>query len=684
LVKGGDYMDFLFEIGLEELPSRYVDKAEADLKKITEDELKAERISFSETESFSTPRRVAVIIKNIAEKQEDLDKKSIGPSIEIAYKDGELTKAGEGFVKSQGAEKEDIKIVENEKGKYISVEKFVKGKETKEILPEILSNIIRKIEFEKSMKWGDKSFRFARPIKWFVTLFGNEVLNFEFEGIKGSNKTRGMRYFASQDVVISSPSEYEKTLKENFVIPKKDKRREEILKGIKESCEKDGDTAIINDYLMEEVVNLIEYPYVIKGEYNKDYLQLPEDITTITMETHQRYFPVKDKNGKLTNKFILVRNAPEYSETVKKGNEKVIEPRLADAKFFFEEDLKNKFSDNVEKLKEVTFQKDMGTIYDKIRRSKKIAEYLIEKTGKQSDKENVLRTVELAKADLVSNVISEKEFTKLQGFMGSIYAEKQGENKNVALGIFEHYLPRYQGDILPTTIEGALAGIADKMDTVIGCFSVGLKPTSSKDPYALRRAVQGIVYVTLSSVLEYDYKELIKKSYEIFSDDKKVTEKNVIEDVTEFFKQRIINVLSERYNKDLINYEIDLESNIVKLDERLKVLSKLSKTENFDKLINLLKRVKNILKDEKENNIAVNENLFNTEQEKNLLLFINKLEKIESSEFETYTSILIDNEEVINDFFDKVIINDENTEIKNNRISLLKKLEKNTDKILNL
>ena len=326
----------------------------------------------------------------------------------------------------------------------------------------------------------------------------------------------------------------------------------------------------------------------------------------------------------------------------------------------------------------------MGTIYDKIRRSKKIAEYLIEKTGKQSDKENVLRTVELAKADLVSNVISEKEFTKLQGFMGSIYAEKQGENKNVALGIFEHYLPRYQGDILPTTIEGALAGIADKMDTVIGCFSVGLKPTSSKDPYALRRAVQGIVYVTLSSVLEYDYKELIKKSYEIFSDDKKVTEKNVIKDVTEFFKQRIINVLSERYNKDLINYEIDLESNIVQLDERLKVLSKLSKTENFDKLINLLKRVKNILKDEKENNIVVNENLFNTEQEKNLLLFINKLEKIENSEFETYTSILIDNEEVINDFFDKVIINDENTEIKNNRISLLKKLEKNTDKILNL
>ena len=678
-------MNFLFEIGLEELPAQYVDKAEKDLKKIIENELKAERIKFSEIESFSTPRRVTAIIKDLAEKQDDLDKKSVGPSVEIAYKDGQLTKAGEGFVKSQGATVDDIKIIENEKGKYISIEKFIAGKNTREILPEILKNAIKKIEFEKSMKWADRTFRFVRPIKWFVTLFDNgEILPFEFEGLKGGNKTRGMRYFASQDIEINNPLDYEKILLENFVIVNGEKRREEILKSIKENGEKDGDTAIINKYLLDEVVNVVEYPYAIKGEFNKDYLQLPEDIITITLETHQRYFPVKDKNGKLSNKFIVIRNAPEYSETVKKGNEKVVEPRLADAKFFFDEDLKGKFADNVEKLKEVTFQKDMGTIFEKVKRSEKIAEYLISELNLNDKKENIIRTVDLAKADLVSNVIGEKEFTKLQGFMGSVYAEKQGEHKDVALGIFEHYLPRYQGDELPTTVEGAIAGIADKMDTVIGCFSVGLKPTSSKDPYALRRATQGIIQVVLNSKLSFDYKELIEKAYEIFSADKKVLEKDVVKDVTEFFKQRIINVLSEKYKKDLINYEINLESNIVELDKKLSELLKLSQTENFEILINLLKRVKNIVKDEKNENLNIDSTLFELEEEKTLYNLANQLESIENTEFSNYIETLLNNASTINQFFDNVIINVDNKKLKENRIALLKKLEISIDKTINI
>ena len=678
-------MNFLFEIGLEELPAQYVDKAEKDLKKIIENELKAERIKFSEIESFSTPRRVTAIIKDLAEKQDDLDKKSVGPSVEIAYKDGQLTKAGEGFVKSQGATIDDIKIVENEKGKYISIEKFIAGKNTKEILPEILKNAIKKIEFEKSMKWADRTFRFVRPIKWFVTLFDNgEILPFEFEGLKGGNKTRGMRYFASQDIEINNPLDYEKILLENFVIVNGEKRREEILKSIKENGEKDGDTAIINKYLLDEVVNVVEYPYAIKGEFNKDYLQLPEDIITITLETHQRYFPVKDKNGKLSNKFIVIRNAPEYSETVKKGNEKVVEPRLADAKFFFDEDLKGKFADNVEKLKEVTFQKDMGTIFEKVKRSEKIAEYLISELNLSDKKESIIRTVDLAKADLVSNVIGEKEFTKLQGFMGSVYAQKQGEDKDVALGIFEHYLPRYQGDELPTTVEGAIAGISDKMDTIIGCFSVGLKPTSSKDPYALRRATQGIMQVVLNSKLSFDYKKLIEKAYEIFSNDKKVLEKDVVKDVTEFFKQRIINVLSEKYKKDLINYEINLESNVVELDKKLSELLKLSKTENFEILINLLKRVKNIVKDEKNENLNIDSALFELEEEKALYNFANQLESIEDTDFSNYIETLLNNAATINQFFDNVIINVDNEKLKKNRIALLKKLELSIDKMINI
>ena len=675
-------MNFLFEIGLEELPSRYVDEAESNLKKIAENELKAERISFTEIQSFSTPRRVAILVKDIAEKQTDLDKKSVGPSVEIAYKNGVLTKAGEGFIKSQGATESDVKIIENEKGKYIFIEQFVQGKSTKEVLPELLVNVVKKIEFEKTMKWSNRTFRFARPIKWFITMLGKEILPFEFEGLKGGNKSRGMRYFASQDVEITQPCKYAEILKENFVLAKKEERKQTILNSIKENCENDGDVAIVNNYLLEEVVNLVEYPYAIKGEFNKDYLALPEDIITITMETHQRYFPVRDKNGKLTNKFILIRNAPEYSETVKKGNEKVIEPRLADAKFFFDEDLKGKFSDNVEKLKEVTFQKDMGSIYDKVERSKKIAEYLVNELNLQDKKENILRTVELAKADLVSNVIAEKEFTKLQGFMGSIYAEKQGENKDVATGIFEHYLPRYQGDTLPATIEGAIAGIADKIDTVTGCFSVGLKPTSSKDPYALRRAIQGIVYVTLNSKLDFNYKKLIEKAYEIFSADKKVLSENVVQDITEFFKQRVVNVLSEKYSKDLISYEIDLEDSVVKLDERLAVLSELSNTEHFKTLINLLKRVKNIVKEEKDNNTLLDESLFEKEEERNLYKFSNELEALENQEFSVYIKTLIEKSDIIDEYFDNVIINTENSKIKNNRIALMKKIENSIEKIM--
>lgn len=268
--------------------------------------------------------------------------------------------------------------------------------------------------------------------------------------------------------------------------------------------------------------------------------------------------------------------------------------------------------------------------------------------------------------------------------MGSVYAQKQGEDKDVALGIFEHYLPRYQGDKLPMTVEGAIAGIADKMDTIIGCFAVGLKPTSSKDPYALRRATQGIIQVVLNSRLSFDYKELIEKAYEIFSADKKVLEKNVVKDVTEFFKQRIINVLSEKYKKELINYEINLENNVVELDKKLSELLKLSQTENFEILINLLKRVKNIVKDEKNVNLNIDSALFESDEEKALYNFANQLESIENADFSSYIETLLNNADTINQFFDNVIINADDEKLRNNRIALLKKLENSIDKMINI
>ena len=677
-------MNFLFEIGIEELPARYVNQAEEDLKQIITQELSNERIKFTNIQSFSTPRRFAVIVENISEKQEDLDKKSIGPSINVAYKDGVLTKAGEGFVKSQNATIDDIKVVENEKGQYISIEQFIKGIATKDVLPKILDTVLRKIEFEKNMKWSDKEFRFARPIKWFVTLLNGEILPFEFEGIKSSNVTRGMRIFASQNIVLENESDYEKMLEGNVVIPSREKRKQAILDSVHNNCEQDGDRVVVNDYLLEEVVNLVEYPYAIKGEFSADYLNLPEDIITITMETHQRYFPVLDENGKLTNKFVLIRNANEYSEIVKKGNEKVIEPRLADAKFFFDEDLKAKFEENTLKLKEVVFQKDMGTIYEKVERSLEIAKYIINELKLQTKEKNILRTIELAKADLVTNVIGEKEFTKLQGFMGQVYAEKQGEDTNVAKGIFEHYLPRYQGDKLPETLEGAIAGISDKIDTVVGCFAVGLKPTSSKDPYALRRAVQGIIMVALEMKLNINYEELILKVLSIFAKSKKVKESNVEKEIIEFFKQRLVNVLSDRYSKDLISYEINLEKNITELEHKLSVLAELSKTDEFDRMVNLLKRVKNIIKDEKISGIDVKENLFEKEEEKKLMDFIKKFEDSKEKSFDNKTRELLHNSVVIDDFFDNVMINSENQEVKHNRLEMLSRLMKLIDSIVSI
>ncbi|ACZ01553.1 glycine--tRNA ligase subunit beta [Streptobacillus moniliformis] len=666
-------MRFLFEIGVEELPSRYVDKACDDLLEIFKKELIEARIEFSGEKKYNSPRRIAIYFENIAKMQKDLYEKKIGPSVQVAYKEGELTKAALGFLNSQNLTLSDLKIEKTDKGEYIYVEKNIKGIESFKVLPELMEMAIKSLDFDKTMKWSDKSFRFARPIKWIVATLDDEIIDFTFEGITASNISRGMRLFGNQEVLISDSSKYEDILLNEYVVVDTLKRREMILDSINKNCEKDGDRVIVNKYLLDEVVNLVEYPYAIKGEFNKDYLELPEDIITITMETHQRYFPVKNSEGKLTNKFVLIRNAPEYSELVKKGNEKVIEPRLADAKFFFDEDLKINLNDNVEKLKNVTFQKDMGTIFEKMERSQKIAKYLINKLNLENE-EDILKTIYLSKADLVSNVINEKEFTKLQGFMGSIYAEKQGEKPEISKGIFEHYLPRFQGDILPETMEGTIASISDKLDTLVGTFSVNLIPTSSKDPYALRRATNGLLLTAFNKNLNIDYLDLINKAFEIFSEDKKILNDNAKENILDFIKQRLEAILAIDFSKNLIAYQINNVTSIMDIKNRLIKLSELEKSENFEILINLIKRLKNISKEVVEN---VNINLFTNEEEKELYNLSQSL----SGDFNDI-DMLIDKKDIINRFFEKVIINVKDEVIKNNRIALINEMLSKVNRLI--
>lgn len=652
-------MNFLFELGLEELPARYVDITSNELKNKVVDKLVSNKISFDSIENFSTPRRLSFIITNLCEKQEDITEEKFGPKLEIAIKDGMPTKALLGFLATNGLAENEYEIVETERGAYTKITKHTKGRETKEILCEILDTSIRQLEFEKAMKWSDKQFRFVRPIKWIVAMLDDKVIDFSFENIKASNITRGMRVFASQEILIDKIENYEKLLFENYVVIRRDKREKMLLESIEKNCNTDTEKVVISKKLLDEVVNLVEYPYAIKGDFDKKYLKLPEELITITMETHQRYFPVRTNDGKLTNHFVVIRNGIDYSSKVKLGNEKVIEPRLADSKFFFDEDLKCNMNDWIEKLKNITFQKDMGTIYDKVQRAKKIAKYL-------GADDNTMRAIELCKADLVSNVINEKEFTGLQGMMGEIYALNSGENSKVATAIREHYMPRFQTDTLPSSIEGSISAIADKLDTGMGAFCVGLKPTGSKDPYAIRRAIQGMVSIALNEKLDINYEDLSAKAYEIFSSDKKVLSENVLSDFNNFVCQRLENVLQEFYSKELISYIIGIEKNFKNIIEKLDKLKTIENTDDFNGLITILKRMKNIVKDNK--CIDVNENLFTDEYEKAMFnLYI----KLKDKSFSDIVDILTTNSSIINSYFDNVKINVSDEDIRKNRLALL-------------
>ena len=680
-------MELLFEIGMEEIPARFLNQALEDLKNNFEKKLKNNRIKFSGVRTYGTPRRLVLVADEVAEIQEDLDELNIGPSRERAYKDGALTKAGEGFLKAHRIEEEQIEIIKNDKGEYIAFKRFSKGKPTETILPEILKALVLEETFQKSMRWSDKTIRFARPIEWFLALYGGKVLDFEIEGIKSSNKSKGHRFFG-KEFEVSSVEDYLKKIRENNVIIDISERRKMIEEMINNSLLED-EKADVDEALLDEVTNLVEHPFAIVGTFSEDFLEVPQEVLIISMKVHQRYFPILNKKGKLLPKFIVIRNGIDFSQNVKEGNEKVLSARLADARFFYQEDLKIPLDQNVEKLKTVVFQKDLGTMFNKVKRTEKIAEFLIGKLKYNYMKADILRTVKLAKADLVSNMIGEKEFTKLQGLMGSKYAMERGEEIGVAIGIKEHYYPRFQGDLLPSGIEGIITGLSDRIDTLVGCFGVGLIPTGSKDPFALRRTALGIVNIIINANINISLKELVNVSLDALQADQvlKGDRAKVEADVLDFLKQRMINVFTDmKYRKDIVLAVLDRDAdNITNALEIVKVISEKLALNKLEALLQVAKRVTNIIT-KGNNNVTVKEKLFKEEIEKTLYAEAKRIgeeaeKSIKENEYADYFEKIISLVPTIDKYFEAVIVMDEDKNIRENRINQLTFIKNLFDRI---
>ena len=671
-----DKKDFLFELGVEEIPAAYIAGAINTIKDHFETNLKKANLDYNELQIFSTPRRFAIKITSLQTQQKDEIIERTGPTKEMAYDaDGNLTKAALGFLRGAGADEKDIIIKQTPKGDKIAIKKEIKGKPATTILISLVKNSIAEIKFQKSMKWGSTKFTFARPIRWLLVLFGDEIINLEFENIKSGNITFGNRFQKLDNPIkINLIDEYETKLAEVFVIPNREERKEIIIKQMNELFKNSNEKVIENNKLLEIVTDLVEYPTAVIANFDEKYLELPKLVITSTLSEHQKYFSISKLDGKLSNKFLFISNGdPQYSNLIKQGNEKVITARLEDAEFFYKEDTAQPFDTFVPKLSEVTFQQKLGSVLEKTERIEQITEYLYDELKLANDvKKHSLRGAHLCKADLVTLMLGEKEFTKLQGYIGHQYALKSGEEKQTAIVIEEHY---QNGDV-EMSLAGSVVAIADKIDTICGIIGVDMIPTGSKDPFALRRAANGVVQIISNNKFEIDIHKLIDRSFKFLKDkfDKPDNNKDV---VYNFFKQRVNWLLKQKQiDYDIIDSVMHIDhSNIPDLITRSEALQELKKQENFIKLVLGFKRVSNIITEVKSTS-DVNTELLQEKMELNLYTkYLDLKVKIEEllpdKNYKKILEKLIEYGSTIDDFFDEVLVNVEDTKIKQNRYNIL-------------
>ena len=681
--------DLLLEIGLEEVPAKFMPPALAELKQMAETQLKEQRIQYDEVATYGTPRRIVLLVKNLADKQEDLEEEAKGPAVKAAYDaEGNPTKAALGFARGQGVDVKDLYQKEVNGGMYVFATKKAAGVATAETLPTLLPQLVCGIHFPKPMRWGFTELRYARPIRWIVALHGKEIVPFTIEDITSGNISRGHRYLGSDHLEIPCAEDYLDVMEKDYVIVDQNRRQAMILEQMQALAEQAGGTVDMDEELLEEVLYLVEYPTALMGNFNPAYMLMPEQLIITPMKEHQRYFPVL-KGHHLMPKFITVRNGNgEHLEIVQQGNEKVLEARLADAKFFYDEDLKIKLEDNVEKLKSIVFQEKLGTIYEKMLRVQQgvivIADLLQLGDGV---KERALRAAYLAKADLVSNVVY--EFPELQGLMGEKYAYAQGEHPLTAKAISEHYLPKNADGEIPLTFEGLTVSIADKMDTIVGCFAAGIEPTGSQDPYALRRQAAGICSMILGRSVLVSLTALIKQAITHYPNEIVGDKEALCQRVYGFFEQRIRNVLNDRgFRYDVVEAVVSCGyDNLTETLLRAEALNKMRTTDTFAKVLTAFTRANNLAK--KAASDAVEEANLVEPVEKQLWSDVQFAEnaiaeQAQRRQYAEALTIISTLEESISAFFDGVMVMDENEAIKNNRLALLRRVSALSNQIADL
>ena len=664
--------DLLFEIGAEEIPAGFMPNILGQLKTLAETKLNDAHLPFESIATYGTPRRLALIVKGLGDTSAEISERHKGPSASIAYDaEGNATKAAIGFARGKGLDGADLVVEDG----YIYAETKTAGVPAKDIVTDMLPQLITGLNFPKSMHWGNLDAKFVRPVRWLVALLDEEVIPVEFATVKSGNVTRGHRFLGADEITIKNAASYVDTLKENFVMVDQDARRELISKQLHDIAASKNASIVWDDDLLEEINYLVEWPTALCGGFEESYLALPDAAIITPMKDHQRYFPLVDQDGKLLPMFLTVRNGSDHSiEVVQAGNERVLRARLDDAKFFFNEDRKKPLIDRQDGLTKIVFQEGLGNLADKTERLLKLGRVFGEECGLHEDAAVVLeRATELAKTDLTTGMVT--EFTELQGVMGKEYALLDGESEEVAEAIFEQYLPRFAGDVLPQTEAGKVLSIIDKVDNIVATFSRGLIPTGSQDPYALRRQTIGILNILLGSEWNISLRPIFKASMELLNVPAEKQDE-LLGQVEEFFTLRLKNIFLDR---EVPHHVIDLllsnnELSVADAEGLVNALLANRIDENVE-LVQAYTRMYNLVKDVEYT--GVNSDLLKEDAEKALFEAASKaseesLAAWEANDYAAVVAIPATLVPAINKFFEDVMVMDKDEAIKANRLQLVR------------